>query len=55
MIAGIVDAQPSNDPGGDRWTRHLDRLVDLYLDDASKRRGRADERPNARSNAPRPR
>ena len=38
MIAGIFDAQSSNDPGGDRWTRHLDRLVDLYLDDANKRR-----------------
>jgi AcrR family transcriptional regulator len=34
MVAGIMDAQSSNDPGGDRWTRHLDRLVDLYLDDA---------------------
>jgi len=40
MIAGLVDAQTSNDPGGDRWTRHLDRLVDLYLDDATKRRRR---------------
>ncbi len=39
MIAGLVDAQSSNDPGGDRWTRHLDRLIDLYLDDA-RRRGR---------------
>lgn len=39
MIAGLVDAQSSNEPGGDRWTRHLDRLIDLYLDDA-RRRGR---------------
>jgi len=38
MVAGILDAQSSNDPGGDRWTRHLDRLVDLYLDDADNRR-----------------
>jgi AcrR family transcriptional regulator len=37
MIAGLVDAQASNDPGGDRWTRHLDRLIDLYLDDANRR------------------
>jgi len=28
----VVAAQSSNDPGGTRWTRHLDRLVDLYLD-----------------------
>jgi AcrR family transcriptional regulator len=32
MVAGLVEAQISNDPGGDRWTRHLDRLTDLYLD-----------------------
>jgi AcrR family transcriptional regulator len=37
MIAGLIDAQSSNDPGGDRWTRHLDRLIDLYLDDARRR------------------
>ncbi len=37
MVAGLVDAQISNDPGGTRWTRHLDRLVDLYLDDANRR------------------
>ncbi len=38
MVAGLIDAQISNDPGGDRWVRHLDRLVDLHLDDARQRR-----------------
>ena len=38
MVAGLIDAQVANDPGGDRWTRHLDRLIDLYLDDAQRRR-----------------
>lgn len=41
VTAGLMDAQMSNDPGGDRWTRHLNRLVDLLVDDAisrSKRR-----------------
>ena len=38
MVAGLIDAQISNDPGGDRWIRHLDRLTDLYLDDATQRR-----------------
>ena len=38
MIAGLVDAQISNDPGGRRWIRHLDRLIDLYIDDAIQRR-----------------
>ena len=37
MVAGLMDAQMSNDPGGDRWTRHLNRLVDLYVDDAITR------------------
>src|SRR3954454_14570515 len=40
MVAGLVEAQNSNDPGGHRWTRHLDRLTDLYLDDATQRRRR---------------
>ena len=37
MVAGLIDAQQSNDPDGNRWTRHLDRLVDLYLDDAIRK------------------
>jgi AcrR family transcriptional regulator len=38
MVAGLIDAQTSNDPGGNRWVRHLDRLTDMYLDDAKRRR-----------------
>lgn len=37
MVAGLIDAQVSNDPGGRRWIRHLDRLTDLYLDDMQRR------------------
>jgi AcrR family transcriptional regulator len=37
MTAGLIEAQLSNDPGGDRWLRHLDRLTDLLVDDATKR------------------
>jgi AcrR family transcriptional regulator len=37
ITAGVTDAQISNDPGGDRWLRHLNRLVDLLLDDAIAR------------------
>jgi AcrR family transcriptional regulator len=40
MVAGLIEAQLSNDPGGDRWTRHLNRLVDLYVDDAIRRSAR---------------
>jgi AcrR family transcriptional regulator len=34
MIAGLIDAQVSNDPGGNRWLRHLSRLADLLVGDA---------------------
>ena len=37
MVAGLMEAQLSNDPGGNRWTRHLNRLVDLYVDDATRK------------------
>jgi hypothetical protein len=37
MTAGLMDAQMSNDPGGNRWTRHLNHLVDLLADDALMR------------------
>ncbi len=37
MVAGLMAAQVSNDPGGNRWTRHLNRLVDLYVDDVTTR------------------
>ena len=40
MVAGLVDAQASNDPGGTRWIRHLDRLADLHLDNPRRRRTR---------------
>jgi AcrR family transcriptional regulator len=38
MVGGLIDAQISNDPGGNRWTRHLDRLTDMYLDEVKRRR-----------------
>lgn len=38
MTAGLMEAQLANDPGGNRWTRHLDRMIDLHIDDAQRRR-----------------
>ena len=38
MVAGLIDAQISNDPGGDRWTRHLGRLTDMHLNEVERRR-----------------
>ena len=40
VTAGLMEAQLANDPGGDRWVRHLDRMVDLHLDDANRRSAR---------------
>ena len=40
VIAGLLEAQAANDPAGTRWIRHLDRLVDLLVDDAIARSAR---------------
>jgi AcrR family transcriptional regulator len=37
VAAGFLQAQAANDPTSDRWTRHLDRVVDLLVDDALNR------------------
>jgi AcrR family transcriptional regulator len=37
IVAGLMEAQLSNEPGGTRWVRHLNRLVDLYIDDVLER------------------
>ncbi len=31
MLTGLTDQQISNDPGGDRWERIIDRAVDMLL------------------------
>lgn len=36
MTAGLIEAQLANEPGGDRWLRHLDRMTDLLVDNAAK-------------------
>lgn len=37
VIAGLIDAQLSNEPATRRWVRHIDRLTDLVVDDAIAR------------------
>jgi hypothetical protein len=34
MTAGLIEAQLSNEPGGDRWLRHLNRMTDVLVDAA---------------------
>lgn len=31
LVGGIANQQMANQPGGDRWTRHLDTVLDLYF------------------------
>jgi AcrR family transcriptional regulator len=38
MIGGLVERQQANDPGGTRWIRHVDRMIDMFLDDIKRRR-----------------
>jgi AcrR family transcriptional regulator len=32
VVAGLIDQQLANDPGGQRWARLLDRAMDMYAD-----------------------
>jgi AcrR family transcriptional regulator len=41
VTGGILEAQLSNEPTGDRWTRHLNHLVDLLIDDIILRSNRS--------------
>jgi AcrR family transcriptional regulator len=41
ITAGLLEAQLANDPKGSRWTRHLNHLVDLLVDDITERRSRS--------------
>jgi AcrR family transcriptional regulator len=40
MTAGLIEAQLSNEPGGDRWLRHLNSMTDVLADDALERNPR---------------
>ena len=31
LLTGLVTQQMSNDPGGDRWARLIDRAVDMFV------------------------
>lgn len=40
LVGGLVDQQLANDPGGDRWRRLLDRVIDMYANELKLRRRR---------------
>jgi AcrR family transcriptional regulator len=37
IVAGLADQQTANDPGGDRWLRLVDDVVDMLLDKIAAR------------------
>lgn len=44
VLTGLCDQQISNDPGGDRWGRLLDEVVDLFCDHAGVPRTASESR-----------
>ena len=50
LVGGLVDSQHANDPGGDRWSRLLDRAVDMFVDNLDLERKQRP--PNRRKERP---
>jgi AcrR family transcriptional regulator len=46
ILTGLTSQQISNDPGGDRWARLLDDVVDLFCDHAGVPPTRPIKNPN---------
>lgn len=38
LVAGLADQQVANDPGGERWLRLVDEVIDMFLDRLGARR-----------------
>ena len=47
LVSGLADQQVANDPGGDRWVRHSQRVVDMFFADLDRR---AKQKATAKSN-----
>jgi AcrR family transcriptional regulator len=45
LAAGLIAQQMANDPGGDRWLRRVDDIVDMFLQHVRSRRKRAARLP----------
>jgi AcrR family transcriptional regulator len=41
LVSGIINQQLANDPGGNRWIRLVDRVIDMYLDQVAPKARRA--------------
>ncbi len=38
LVAGVINQQLSNDPGGSRYSRLIDRVIDMYLSQVAPKR-----------------
>lgn len=38
LVSGVINQQLSNDPGGDRYSRLVDRIIDMYLSQVAPRK-----------------
>ena len=38
LIGGLFTQQQANEPGGDRWMRHLDTVLEMFFDHVDRRR-----------------
>ena len=45
LISGMSSQQAANDPGGQRWAKHAELAVDLFLEAADRRPARRKSRP----------
>lgn len=45
LVAGLLVQQTSNEPAGDRWTRHLDAVLAMFFDHLDLGTGRGPTRP----------
>jgi AcrR family transcriptional regulator len=45
LVGGLGAQQVANDPGGDRYTRHLESLLDLFLDHFTPEQPTPEDRP----------
>jgi AcrR family transcriptional regulator len=46
LVGGLVDSQHANDPGGDRWSRLLERAVDMFVDNLDREPKKHTSGPN---------
>ena len=53
LLAGLIDQQLANEPGGDRWARLLDRTIDMYATEMNLAQDDSDAHPGSAVSPPR--